>query len=61
MGMIKMYDDEGEKQVVTVSLSQALREPKRIPRTQLITAIAILLGIDIAFLAAFLHFIFGTR
>lgn len=58
MGLIKVYGEEGEKQVVTVSLAQALREPRRIPKTQLITAIAILLGIDIAFLAAFLHFIF---
>lgn len=59
MGLIKVYGEEGEKQVVTVSLAQAFREPDGIPRKHLLIMLAIALGIDIALLAVFLNFIFG--
>lgn len=57
MGFIKVYRHDGEKEVVTLALDN--RFWPRLSRKRLLIVLAISLALDIAFTAAFLHFIFG--
>lgn len=58
MGFIKVYEGEGDKQIVTVSL-QEQETPRRLPSWSLLAAIAVVLGIEIALVVCLIHIFLG--